>query len=151
MSAHSQIVANKVLFSAVEEYIALGQSVLFRVKGTSMRPYLRSERDLVEFAPCDIDQLKKGDIVLFRYHGTYLMHRIRKRKGEKLCIQGDGVLANKEYPLTSDVIAIVRSVIRVADSGRRTAIPCASLRWRILSALWLILPRLAKRAILHFC
>lgn len=141
---------NRLLFASVEDCVQNGQSVTIQVKGTSMRPYLRSARDKVELGPVAPQELVPGAVVLFRYRSNYVMHRIRCVDGENLTIQGDGLLFSQEKATKSDVVAIVRNIIRVARSGKERVMPCNSKRWRRLSRLWLTTPRLIKRVILHF-
>lgn len=147
----SFVVDNHSIFDAVLSEVRQGRSVRLRVKGTSMRPFLRSDSDMVEFSPFEASALKKGDVVLFFYRGQYYMHRILKREGEKLKIRGDGVLSRCEYPSTSDVLATVTQVFRLRKGGAYTSISCSSRLWRFYSFLWPSLPRLLRRFILHFC
>ncbi len=47
------------------------------LKGFSMRPFLRHQRDVIVLAPIESDKLCKGMVVLFRYRGAHLLHRYR--------------------------------------------------------------------------
>lgn len=100
-----------------------------RIKGFSMRPFLVNGRDVVELAPVDISRLRRGMVVLFRYDGRHILHRIRKIHGDKLIIKGDGNWRMTEVSKRSEVAAYVCSVER---KGRR--ITFRSPRWRALSA-----------------
>ena len=83
-------VPNNTFFSLVEEEIAEGKPVRFRLKGNSMFPLLRNGKDSVILEKCLPDELKPMDVVLFRYRGSYVLHRIIQRMGDDLLIQGDG-------------------------------------------------------------
>ena len=62
-------IPNELFFTWVETEIAEGNSVRFRLKGQSMFPLLRNERDEVVIYPCVADELQPMDVVLFRYQG----------------------------------------------------------------------------------
>lgn len=128
-------VANDVFFSYVESEIAEGRSVRFRMKGISMHPFLRNGRDDVVLYPCRPDELKPMDVVLFRYQGKHLLHRILRKEGERLLIQGDGSFVAKEECLLDDVVGIVRESYR--PSGKRVSVD--SRCWKLLSRLWRML------------
>ena len=75
-------VANDVFFAWVEEGIAQGKTVRFRLKGNSMFPLLRNGKDEVTLEKCPNESLKPMDVVLFRYRGGHVLHRILQRKGK---------------------------------------------------------------------
>ena len=86
-----KVISNELFFAQVEELLAEGQSVVIRVKGYSMRPFMRSERTQVRIAPISDskrENLSVGDIVLFRYRGRHIMHRIRRIDGDKITLAG---------------------------------------------------------------
>lgn len=125
-------IPNDLFFRWVEAEIAEGNPVRFRLKGQSMFPLLRNERDEVVLAPCTEDELRPMDVVLFRYCGNHVLHRILRREGRQLFLQGDGSYVAKETCYTTDVIGKVQQIIR--PSGR--VIPVTSWRWRYPSWLW---------------
>ncbi len=135
---------NDIFFAHVESMIAEGKEVVIRVKGHSMRPFIRSGRTSVQLSPCNASSLGKGDIVLFRYHGHHVMHRIVARDGERLTLAGDGNYRKVEHCTTADVVAEVSCII--SRDGRRT--DCRSRRWRTASAIWVAMPPLIRRCIL---
>ena len=102
------------------------------VKGYSMRPFLRSERDVVTLAPLAADApLRSGMVVLFRHQTKHILHRyVGERDG--LCVmEGDGNYRWEEVVSRGEVIAYV-SAVRLAG-GQRLAY--CDLRWRVRS-LW---------------
>ncbi len=125
-------IPNHLFFRWVEDEIANGHPVQFRLKGNSMYPFLRSDKDEVVLHPCSSDELNKMDVVLFRYKGNYLLHRIIRRHGNKLLIQGDGSYVAREECITEDVVGKVHTVIR--PSGR--ILHVTDWKWRLTSFIW---------------
>lgn len=136
-----ETIDNSTFFAEVERLVAEGSTVRVRVKGNSMRPLMRSDRTQVLLAPVAEGELRCGDIVLFRYRGSHVMHRIRRIEGDSLTMEGDGNYRAAEHAVRADVVARVEAV--VTHGGRR--IECSSREWRLKSALWLSLPRLVRR------
>ena len=125
-------IPNDVFFAWVESEIAEGHSVRFRLKGQSMFPLLRNERDEVVLYPCRENELQPMDVVLFRYQGRHVLHRILRREGEWLYLQGDGSYVAKEECAVTDVVGKVHEIIR--PSGK--IIPVDAWQWRVYSRLW---------------
>ena len=111
-------VDNETFFSRVVQLLSEGRQVTIPVKGYSMLPFIRGERDLVVLEKPGT--LKVGDMVLFRSGGRYVLHRIVEIGGEGLRIQGDGVLRGEER-CTPDAVA--GKVIRILRGGRRPVDP----------------------------
>ncbi len=131
---------NHILGRQAEELIGEGQTVKMRFTGASMLPYLRPGADTVLLAPAGGRELKAGMVVFFRYNDHYIVHRIVKRRGDELYIQGDGNLTQYEKIATDEVIAVVEGVIR--PGGRETSplSACARAYW----AAWLALRPIRK-------
>lgn len=125
-------IPNELFFLWVENEIAQGRSVTFRLKGHSMYPLLRDGIDYVVVYPCKSEELRPMDVVLFRYRGKHLLHRIIKIDGNHLYIHGDGSIVAKEECLYSDVVGKVKAVVR--PSGRIVSLN--SRQWRFFSFLW---------------
>lgn len=71
------LLSNRLFFEQVEAMLDEGCEVEMRMKGHSMRPLLRNERDRAVLAPCpDPQTLRRGDVVLFRCGGRHILHRI---------------------------------------------------------------------------
>lgn len=104
-------IPNDIFFAEVERLIAEGQDVSLTLIGTSMRPFLQNGRDRVVLSPFSDRELVPGAVVLFRYRGNHLLHRIISRNGEQFEIQGDSV-PHCEQATISDVVAIVKEVVR---------------------------------------
>lgn len=125
-------IPNEIFFDWVESEIAEGHSVRFRLKGQSMFPLLRNERDMVVLYPCREEELHPMDVVLFRYQGKHILHRILRREGSRLYLRGDGSYIAKEECTTADVIGKVLDIIR--PSGKVMSVD--SWRWRLVSRMW---------------
>lgn len=125
-------VANDIFFAWVEEGIAQGKTVRFRLKGNSMFPLLRNGKDEVTLEKCTNESLKPMDVVLFRYRGGHVLHRILQRKGNNLLIQGDGSIVAMEQCTVDDVVGKVTSVHR--PSGKTVSVE--SWHWKLPSRLW---------------
>lgn len=125
-------IPNNLFFLWVESELSQGRSVQFRVKGESMFPLLANGKDSVVLSRCNAADLKPMDVVLFRYKGSYVLHRIISRDGVSLSMQGDGSYIAKETCTTDDVVGKVTAVVR--QSGR--IVPTNSWKWRIPSHVW---------------
>ena len=80
---------NECFFAWVEEELSRTGSVRFRVKGVSMQPLLRNGRDEVEVRPVDPATVRPGDILLFRYRGRHILHRLIRQDGMIYYLRGD--------------------------------------------------------------
>lgn len=121
------------LFCLVSEIIEQGQSARILVSGSSMYPFLRDEIDSVELMQADFTALKRGDIVMIRrYSGDYVMHRIIKKEADCFYMVGDAQEWLEGPILPDQLVAIVRSIWR-----KDKQISCDNRWWRLLSELWL--------------
>jgi len=136
------VIPNDILFGEVERRIAAGERVLIRLQGESMMPMMRGGRDVVELGPLDGGDIRRGTVVLCRYRGRHILHRIVKVEEDRLTLMGDGNL-QPEKVAAADVVAVMRSLHR--PSGR--VITASSRSWKVCSAVWLAL-RPARRYIL---
>jgi hypothetical protein len=125
-------VSNDVFFAWVEEEIAQGKPVRFRLKGNSMFPLLRNMKDSVILEKCSMHDLKPMDVVLFRYRGTHVLHRIIQRTGDDLLIQGDGSIVAMEQCTVNDVVGKVTGICR--PSGKIVSVE--NWKWKLSSRLW---------------
>ncbi|MBR2423761.1 MAG: S24/S26 family peptidase [Tidjanibacter sp.] len=144
MNMPTKQIANDLFFASAEEFLREGRSVELRVKGFSMRPFLRNGRDVVVLSPVEGVALRKGMVVLFRYRGRHVLHRVRRVDNERLLIEGDGNYRTIEHATTEDVVAWV-SEVRL-DGGPR-GFAYGSCRWRCRSAVSLTIKALRTVAI----
>ena len=135
---------NDIFFAEVERMIGEGQRVTISVKGFSMRPMMRSEKDKVTLIAHNDEDIKRGTVMLFRHNGHHIMHRIVKIEGQNITFAGDGNYNKTEQATRNDIVATVTAIIR--PSGRTISLD--SRRWKIYSTLWLALPKIVRRFIL---
>jgi hypothetical protein len=129
------VASNVEMLELLDELLGEGKVVRLRIKGKSMMPFLHDGVDYVDLSsPADAEMIP-GALVLFRYRGSFLLHRIIRRKENKLMLRGDNVFQSKEIVTTEHVIGIVRKI--VYPDGK--ALSTDSLRWRILGTYWLII------------
>ena len=69
-------IPNAAALHIIEESILSGSSVRLTVRGNSMAPLLLDGKDVVTLRPFDPAELKPGVIILFRYKGGFVLHRI---------------------------------------------------------------------------
>lgn len=137
-------ISNIEFFREVERLILDGERVTLRVKGYSMRPWLRDGRGVVILRRHRDEELQKGAIVLFRIFDQYILHRIVERRGDLLTLAGDGNYRQVERCYCKNVVAIAESIVK--RNGE--IMPCASRAWQLRSKAWLMLPALLRRLIL---
>lgn len=99
--------------SNIENEIKNNGYVFYEVRGSSMWPLIRQNRDFA-FIIKKPDKLRKYDIVLYRRGKKLILHRIIKIKNGKYIIAGDNCF-QKEFDITNaDIIGILKSVERNA-------------------------------------
>ncbi len=96
------IVENHIFFAAVEERLREGERVTIVLRGTSMRPTL-CEGDKITVAPLETEP-QVGDVVLFRYAGHHLLHRVIAIEGDLYTMQGDNCYGT-EQARRNDIVA----------------------------------------------
>ena len=113
-------VSNEIFFAAVEERIEAGERVRITLVGTSMRPTL-IEGDVLTLEPL-AGTPAVGDIVLFRYCGRHLLHRVVAVDNGVYTIQGDNC-ATTEACRREDIVA------RVVEVEKHNKIKHFAVRW----------------------
>lgn len=108
-------VPNDEFFSVVLETLADGCTANIPVKGVSMLPFIVPDRDKVVLeAPAG--SFRRGDIVLFRFKGNYVLHRVMETDGENYVMMGDGNVAGTESCTAADIKAKAIAVVRNGKS-----------------------------------
>ncbi len=82
MKRHYKYLPNKEVLQLIEEQIGAGRTVRLPVRGNSMNPLLLDRRDTVLLHPVDPQQIGVGDVILYRWKDSFLMHRVVEMKGE---------------------------------------------------------------------
>ena len=95
-------VDNALFFASVEERITAGERVKITLVGTSMQPTL-CEGDVLTLAPLE-GEPTVGDVVLFRYRGHHLLHRIVAVANGVYTLQGDNCMST-ESCRRDDIVA----------------------------------------------
>ena len=131
---------NSIFFAAVEERLREGGPVTIVLRGTSMQPTL-NDGDRISIAPLEEDP-QVGDVVLFRYAGQHLLHRVIAIDGDRYTMQGDNCYGT-ECASRSDIVA--RLVAAHNRDGR--AFQVGNPEWERLSQRSLRRNRMRNTAI----
>ena len=103
--------ANAILLPEIVKMLNEGHTVTLRLKGFSMRPFLEFGRDKVKLAFAS--SFHVGDAVLAEIaKGHYVLHRIIKKEGDRVTLQGDGNVRGVEQCTTADIKGVVTEYIR---------------------------------------
>lgn len=130
------------VFPLIEEQLNAGGSATFKIRGTSMLPFLSDMRDSVTVV-APTRRIRKHDVVLYRRcNGDFILHRVVGRKKEFLLCRGDNQFENEQV-FPEQVVAIVSEYER---NGKRKSI--SSLTHRLYSLYWVnsvLLRRLLRK------
>lgn len=98
--------------TAVEEALKTQSSAASFTSGASMRPLLRTHRDIVIIERVT-QPLKIGDVALYKVKNSekLVLHRIIDVKGDVYVIRGDNTYS-KEYVPQQNVIGVMTSLYR---------------------------------------
>ena len=132
------VIPNDVFFSRVCESLGEGGKVTFTVKGHSMFPFLRSGKDRVCLVKPESGGLAAGDVILFRFRGNYILHRIygirKTPDGTPLYVtMGDGNTRGTETAEPASIVGVM--VKRITPEGREWE--CGSQSWELCSLVWM--------------
>lgn len=111
---------NAILIPNIEKMLAEGHKVVMKVKGCSMLPFIRGDRDSVLLAPPQTAMIKPGAIALARIvTDQYVLHRIIHIDSTKqvVTLMGDGNLKGVERCSINDVLGIAVKVIHPNEKG----------------------------------
>ena len=132
------VIPNDIFFGQVAESLSEGRNVVFTVKGYSMYPFFRNGKYKVCVTGYDGRELHRGEIILFRYRGKYLLHRIygvETDPGGTTVYRtvGDGNVRGRETAVPCEIAGV--ALKRLTPSMKEWS--CSSWSWRFLSALWM--------------
>jgi hypothetical protein len=136
------VASNIEMLEILDELLGEGKIVRLKIKGRSMLPFLRDGKEQVDISTPVEKELIPGAIVLFKYGGGFLLHRIIKRNADKLLLRGDNIFQSTEAATTDLVLGIVRKIIYPGGRELRTD----SYRWKILSRCWLLIKPFYRKA-----
>lgn len=128
------------IYTEIKTLIAEGKTVSLTVKGYSMNPFLVHLRDQITLGPWKESDIRKGTLALVRdVRGNVLLHRIIKREGDFIILEGDGNIGQKEKASLDSIAGIMYSITR-----KRRTYTSRSLVWRFYSWIWVALKPLRR-------
>ena len=83
---------------AYEELLRKEGKIITHVVGYSMFPLLRNRESIVIVESVDHVPPRQGDVVLYKYGTTYLLHRILQIKPDEYLIRGDNTWVIEHVP-----------------------------------------------------
>lgn len=119
-------------FFADIDTLLLKQDVKIKVTGHSMWPFFKDRKTVVTLSK--VTKIKKGDVYLFIYNSSYVLHRLIKVKGDKLIFRGDGNVI-KEEVMKPKVLAVVKSY------HNKKEINTTKFSYKLRVCLYRMLPR----------
>mgnify|MGYP001236593489 CR=1 FL=1 len=150
----TKTIENKIFFKEVAERVTEGARVRIRARGNSMLPFIRDGKDDIILEKPNTRSFQKGRLLLAKLQDDrYVLHRVKKIKGNNILLRGDGNLNIYENCTSGNIIAEATEIIRNGKS-----ITTNTLRWKLYSFLWpgnLFLRRVAlalyRRQFLSVC
>lgn len=134
MKPEAKSIPNHELSPMIEELVAQGIDVEFRVTGRSMRPMLSNIRDTVVLTK-PTRPIKRGDIAFYkRDNNTYILHRVIKVKSETFDAIGDHQTEIEYNVPIKNIICIVKGFTR---NGKTHSVTETS--YKLYSFLWMLL------------
>lgn len=123
----------------IEKLLQDGNSISIKPRGSSMYPTLVEGRDSAIIEPVRMEELKRGDVVLYRRDaevadGILVLHRIYKRKKDGFYMVGDNQ-KEIEGPLRADQIKGI--MVGMDRNGRYISVK--NPVYKVLTRIWLIL------------
>lgn len=110
------ILPDDVMMESLASLLDEGHEVRFTPKGQSMRPFIEGWRDSVVLKK--MATVEVGDVVLAKLeNGSFAIHRVISKSGEKLTLMGDGNLSGTESALTGGVLGTVTGIVK--PNGKR--------------------------------
>lgn len=95
-----------------EEILDQYGMLTYRTQGVSMRPMLRSMRDIVSIRRKGEQRCSLHDVVLYKRGQKYILHRIIGVRPNDYVILGDNCFT-KEYGITdADILGVLDSFVR---------------------------------------
>lgn len=97
-----------------EELLKKDGRVMTHVVGSSMLPLLRDRESIVIVEAADKVPPRKGDVVLYRTNGSYILHRIRQIRENEYLIRGDNTWIIEHIPKEA-LLATMTGFYRTPD------------------------------------
>ena len=96
--------------SSIEEILARDGRLIYTIKGVSMLPMLRQNRDIVVISVPE-GRLRKFDVALYKRGKAYVLHRVIHVRENGYLIRGDNTYALEDVP-DSSVIGVLTNFMR---------------------------------------
>lgn len=130
--APKKMVDTGAYLSSLRELIEQGHEVSVPVAGSSMTPFLGDGRDRV-FVRAPDRPLRRGDVVLYqRDNGAYVLHRIRRVRGEAFDVIGDAQSETERGVRRDQIFA---AAVRAERKGKRIGPGC--FHWWFFQYVWI--------------
>lgn len=81
----------------LEDLLARDGSLVYKIRGVSMEPMLRQNRDLV-IIRVPVSRLRKLDVALYRRGSSYVLHRVIRVREDGYLIRGDNTYVDENVP-----------------------------------------------------
>lgn len=122
----------QVLVPQLLELLEQTQAVPLLVTGGSMNPFLVHGRDTVYLSKVT-RPVKRGDILFYqRDNGQYVLHRVCRAEGEKLCLVGDAQTQREPGIRRDQILAVVTAVRR-----KGKLLEPGSFWWDFFEKVWI--------------
>jgi signal peptidase I len=123
------------MYQEISRFIAEGKTVSITVKGYSMNPFLMHLRDQITLGPWKDEDIRKGTVALVRdVRGNVLIHRIIRREGDTIILEGDGNIGLQEKATLESIAGIMHSITR-----KNRTYSSKSFIWKAYSWIWMVL------------
>ena len=115
--------------------------VITHAVGSSMKPLLNDRESIIILEPVDCVPPRRGDVVLYRMNGLYILHRVLQVRPDEYLIRGDNTWVKEHVPKEALLATLTgfyrhpqgRLVTRgdIAYGLYRFALPCIRIIRRI--------------------
>ena len=123
------------MFTEISKLVAEGRTVTLTAKGYSMNPFLFHMRDQITLGPWTDSDIRRGTVAFVKdIRGNILIHRIIKREGNVIILEGDGNIGQTEKATLDGIAGIMHSITR-----KNRIYTSQSLIWRTYSWIWMAL------------
>ncbi len=105
--------------SIVSALLAQHTAVTFAPRGPSMTPLIR-DGDCVEVRPATTDDIRAGQILLYRCHNRLILHRLirRDRRTGNYLLAADAALSGLDRIDGMDILGVATTVTRAGRTRR---------------------------------
>ncbi len=100
---------------AYEELLKKDGQIITHVVGSSMLPLLRGRESIVVVEAADRVPPRRGDVVLYKAGGNYILHRVLRVRPEEYLIRGDNTWTIEHVPKAT-LLATMTGFYRHPDS-----------------------------------